>query len=65
MMKNLLFADIVVDVLFLICAIIILANAISLGKVVAIISGVIGYILWFVLTARVIIEYMKWKRGNK
>lgn len=65
MKETLLFMDIVIDVLFLICAIIILANAISLGKVVVIISGIIGYTIWIVLTVRAIIEYIKWKRGDK
>ena len=64
-MKNLLFADILVDVLFLICAIIILATAISLGKVVAIVLGIIAYILWVALTVKAIIKYIKWKRGDK
>lgn len=64
-MKNLLFADILIDVLFLICAIIILATAISLGKVVAIVFCVIAYILWVALTAKAIIKYIKWKRGDK
>lgn len=63
-MKNLLFADILVDVLFLICAIIILATAISLGKVVAIALSIIAYILWVVLTAKAIIKFMNWK-GKK
>lgn len=60
-MKNLLFADILVDVLFLICAIIILTAAISLGKVVAIVLGIIAYILWIALTVKAIIKYMNWK----
>jgi hypothetical protein len=64
-MKNLLFADILVDILFLICAIIILATAISLGKVIAMVLGIIAYILWLVLTTKAIIKYIKWKRGNK
>lgn len=64
-MKNLLFTDILVDVLFLICAIIFLAAAISFGKVVAMVFGIIAYIFWIVLTAKAIIEYMKWKRGDK
>lgn len=60
-MKNLLFADILVDVLFLICAIIILATAVSLGKVVAIVLSIIAYILWIALTVKAIIKYMDWK----
>ena len=61
-MKNLLFVDILVDVLFLICTIIILATVISLGKVVAIVLSIIAYILWVILTAKAIIKYMKWKK---
>lgn len=64
-MKNLLFADILVDVLFLICAIIVLATAISLGKVVAMVLSIIAYILWIALTVKAIIKYIKWERGNK
>lgn len=64
-MKNLLFVDILVDVLFLICTIIILVAAISLGKVVAMILSIIAYIFWVILTARAIIKYIKWKRGDK
>lgn len=60
-MKNLLFADILVDILFLICAIIILATAISLGKIVAIVLSIIAYILWIALTVKAIIKYMDWK----
>lgn len=61
-MKNLLFADILVDVLFLICAIIILTTAISLGKVVAIVLSIIAYMLWVILTAKAIIKYIKGKK---
>lgn len=60
-MKNLLFADILVDVLFLISAIIILTAAISLGKIVAIVLSIISYIVWVILTAKAIIKYMNWK----
>lgn len=60
-MKNLLFADILVDVLFLISAIIILTAAISLGKVVAIVLGIISYIVWIALTVKAIVKYMDWK----
>lgn len=60
-MKNLLFADILVDVSFLISAIIILTAAISLGKIVAIVLSIISYIVWAILTAKAIIKYMKWK----
>ena len=60
-MKNLLFVDILVDVLFLISAIIILTAAISLGKIVAIVLSTIAYIVWAILTAKAIIKYMNWE----
>ena len=60
-MKSLLFADILVDVLFLICVIIILTAAISLGKIVAIVLSIISYIVWVILTAKAIIKFTKWK----
>ena len=60
-MKNLLFVDILVDVLFLISAIIILTAAISLGKIVAIVLSIISYIVWVILTAKAIIKFTKWK----
>lgn len=60
-MKNFLFADILVDILFLICAIIILAVTIFSGRVVLTVLCVIACIDWVVLTAKAIIKYMDWK----